>query len=324
MKRFILSVLITAGILFFLFTQISIRDLYALLKKVDPLWASLGIFGYILAIFFRALRYKWLIHSKRVPLADLFRISVFYNFSLMILPSKLGEFSYPYFLNKLWGITMTEGLASLIASRVYDIFTIFIIFLVGSIGFRGLFEINLVLTALLAVLLVGGTFSAFFYMGQLLEFFSSVIGKTSRLIGARDSKTFQWVQKKVLEIAEDFRAIKARQAYIPVILTSFTAWMAAFWLFYALMRGFGVNASFSKIIFGTTIAIAANALPISGLGNWGILEAGWTAGFLLVGLSKVEAITTGFGVHIILFVSAAVMSLLCWFTLQLPPGGRKQ
>ncbi|MBP1696816.1 MAG: hypothetical protein H6Q41_2004, partial [Deltaproteobacteria bacterium] len=38
----------------------------------------------------------------------------------MVLPSKLGELSYPYLLNKKSGMNVTEGLASLIVSRVYD------------------------------------------------------------------------------------------------------------------------------------------------------------------------------------------------------------
>ena len=96
----------------------------------------------------------------------------------------------------------------------------------------------------------------------------------------------------------------------PSPLTSLLSWVMAFWMFYAFLRGFGISTSFLNVVFGSTVAIIANAFPISGLGNWGILEAGWAAGFLLVGLSKVEAIATGFGVHIIIFITSAIMSLL--------------
>ena len=318
MKRLFLSILITIGILFFLLSQISLKDLYTLLKNADPFWILLGALAYLLGIFFRALRYKWLIHSKEIPLSDLFRISVFYSFSLMVLPSKLGELSYPYFLNRLCGMNMTEGLASLIASRVYDFFTILVIFLLASMGFQSLFKINVFLIIVLVTLLFGLTFFAFFYMSDLLKFFSNALGKISQRIGRKNSKPFQWTQKKIHEMAEDFYAIKARRTYLPVTVTSLVAWIMAFWMFYALLKGFGVSVTFSKVIFGSTVAIVANALPISGLGNWGILEAGWTAGFLLVGLSKVEAITTGFGVHIIIFMTGAVTSLVCWVTINLP------
>jgi uncharacterized membrane protein YbhN (UPF0104 family) len=70
-------------------------------------------------------------------------------------------------------------------------------------------------------------------------------------------------------------------------------------------------------VFGSTIAVIANALPISGLGNWGTLEAGWAAGFLIVGLSKEEAIATGLGVHILIFLICAITAFICWVSLNL-------
>ncbi len=317
MKRLLLSILITVGIIVFLFTQISLKDLYTPLKSIDPIWAILGSIGYFLAILFRALRFKWLIHSKDIPLSDLFRISVLYSLSLMVLPSKLGELSYPYLLNKISGMSITEGMASLIASRVYDFFIILMIFLFASIGFQDFFQINLFFIILLSAFLIGLILLLFFYMSDLLRLFSNFMGRLSRWAGSKNSKPFQWVQRKFHEIAEDFYAIQARRTYLPVTVTSLVSWIMVFGVFYAFLRGFGIEISFLKVVFGSTVAVIANAFPISGIGNWGTLEAGWAAGFLIVGLSKEKAIATGFGVHILVFIVCAIMSLICWVTLNL-------
>jgi uncharacterized protein (TIRG00374 family) len=316
LKKLFLSILITAVIIFALFTQISLRDLYTLLINMDPLWAALGSAGYFLAVLFRALRYKWLIHSKDVSLNDLFRISVFYNLSLMVLPSKLGELSYPYFLNKISGIGMTEGLASLIASRVYDFFIILMIFLFAAVGFQGLFRVNPFFIILLSILLIGLVLLVFFYMSQLLKLFSNGLVKISEWIGKENSKPIQWVQRKIYEVAEDFYAIKARKTYFSVTLASLISWIMVFLTFYAFVRGFRIGIPFLKVVFGSTVAIIANALPIGGLGNWGTLEVGWAAGFLMMGLSKSEAIASGFGVHILIFVLCAIFSFISWVTLK--------
>ena len=285
---------------------------------MDPFWAILGSTGYFLAILFRALRYKWLIHSRDIPLSELFRISVFYHLSLMVLPSKLGELSYPYLLNKISGMSITEGMASLIASRVYDFFIFLMIFLFASIGFQSFFKIHLFFIILLSAFSIGLTLLVFFYMSNLLRFLSNLMGRISQRIGTKSSKPFQWIQRKIHEIAEDFYAIKARKTYFPVTLTSLVSWITIFWMFYAFLRGFGIEMSFLKVVFGSTIAVLANALPISGIGNWGTLEAGWAAGFLMVGLSKEKAIATGFGVHIVIFVVCVVMGFICWVSLNLP------
>lgn len=315
-KRFILSIIITAIIFLVLFSQISLKDLYALLTTADPIWAALGTTGYILALFFRALRFKWLIHSKGVSLSDLFRMTAFYHLSLMVLPSKLGELSYPYFLNKISGINVTEGLASLIASRVYDFFIVLVVLLFVSIGFQGLFKVNLFLLIPLITFLIAFIIFTLYYMSNFLRWLSNGLKKISGRTGSRNVRFVQWIQTKMNEMAEDFYAIKARRTYLPVSLTSLASWFVIFWMFYAYMRGFGIEIPFTGMIFGSVVAVIANALPISGIGNWGTLEAGWTAGFLMVGLSKEKAIATGFGVHIFIFIACAIISLFCWAALK--------
>lgn len=320
LKRIILSILITIGIIFFLLLQISIKDLYILLKTIDPFWAILGSIAYFLAILFRALRFKWLIYSKGIPLLDLFRMTAFYHLSLMILPSKLGELSFPYFLNKISGMNVTEGLASLIASRVYDFFIIMMVLLFVTIGFQGLFKVNPLLIILLIAFLIGFIIFAFFYMSRFLSWFSNVLGKISNWTGSRNGRFVPWIQRKMNAMAEDFYAIKARKTYFPVSLTSLASWFMIFWALYAYMKGFGIQIPFTKMILGSTIAVIANALPISGIGNWGTLEAGWAAGFLMAGLSKEKAIATGFGVHILVFVICVIISFFCWVTLKKEKG----
>jgi len=314
LKRIILSILITAGIVIFLLFQISLRDLYTLLRTIDPLWLALGSIAYFLAILFRALRFRWLIHSKGIRLSDLFRITSFYHLSLMVLPSKLGELSYPYFLNRISGRNVTEGLASLVVSRVYDFFIILLILLSVSIGYQTLFKVNPFFLIPVVIFLIFLIVFAFFYMGRLLKWFSNVLGRI--FAGSRNVDFVSWVQKKMDEMAEDFDSIKARKTYLPVALTSSASWAMIFSGFYAYMRGFGIDVSSTKLILGSTIAVIGNALPVSGIGNWGTLEAGWAVGFLMVGLSKEKAISTGFGVHIIIFIVCALISFFCWVTFK--------
>ena len=316
MKRVLLSIFITVGIIFVLLLQISLKDLYALLKTADPIWVALGSGAYLLATLFRALRFRWLIYSKSVPLSDLFRITVFYHMSLMVLPSKLGEFSFPYFLNKIGGMNATEGLASLIVSRVYDFFIVLMVLLSVSVGFQGLFKVNLLLVIFLITFLIGFIVFGFIYMSSFLKYFSNVLGRISHWTGSKNAKFILWIQKKMSEVEEDFHAIKTRHTYFPVSLTSLASWVMIFCTFYAYMKSFGMDIPLTKMLFGSTVGVVANALPVSGIGNWGTLEAGWAAGFLMVGLSKEKAIATGFGVHIIIFIVCAIISFFCWVTLK--------
>jgi len=234
----------------------------------------------------------------------------------MVLPSKLGELSYPYLLNKISGRNVTEGLASLVVSRVYDFFIILMILLFVSIGYQTLFKVNPFFLIPFVILLILLMIFFFFYMGRLLKWFSNILGKIFNRAGSRYASFVSWIQRKMDETAEDFNSIQARKTYLPVSFTSLLSWAMIFLTFYAYMKGFGIEVPLTKILLGSTIGVIANALPISGIGNWGTLEAGWTAGFLMVGLSKEKAITTGFGVHIIIFIVCTIISFFCWLTLK--------
>lgn len=291
---------------------------------MDPLWIVLGSAGYFSATLLQSLRFKLLVHSRVVSLPELFRISIFYNLSNMILPSRLGELSYPYLLNKIGGLSITEGLASLITSRVYDFTVLLIFFLLSAIGFQSFFTTRFPLTVVFICLLIGITLSLFFYMNRILIFFSNQVRKVSERMGTNKGKTLQWVQRKMYDTAEDFHAIRSKGIYLRVTLTSLFLWMLIFFVFYAFLRGFGIELSLLKVIFGSGMGVVAGSIPVSGLGNWGTLEAGWTAGFLIVGLSMEEAIATGFAVHILMFSLCALAALISWASLVLSPNKEKQ
>jgi hypothetical protein len=316
LKRFLFPILITFVILLVLLKQISLEDLLALLKGIHPLWVALGSATYVLATLLRALRFRWLIHSKKISLDELLRISIFYHLSLMVLPSKLGELSYPYLLNRIGGISMTEGLASLIAARVYDFFIVLVIFLFSSLAFQNLFKVGLLFILLLTLLLILVILLVFFYMNNLLTLISRIWRKIFKMIRKEESRPSLWVQKKIHEISEDFYAIRAKKTYLVVSVTSLLSWFMIFLTFHAFLLGFGVHISFLKMVFGSTVAVIANALPIGGIGNWGTLEIGWAAGFLMTGLPKEQAIATGFGVHILIFIICALLGLLGWVTFK--------
>ncbi len=315
-KQISISISVTILILLLLFTQISIEEIINLLKNIDPLWIIIGSICYLLAIFCQALRFRYLIYSKDISILNLFRISILYNLANMILPSKMGELSYPFLLTKVSTLNITEGLTSLIASRVYDLLTILMIFLFASIGFQGIFKIKLFFIILFILLLIGLITLLFFYMPSILMLFWNILRHIFKWIGIKNQKYIQWVQKKIYEIAEDFYAIKAKRIFLPVIVTSLSLWGIIFFVFYLFLKGIGIGIPFLKVIFGSTIGLISSSLPISAIGNWGTLEAGWALGFLLLEFPKEKAIATGFSIHILITLLLILAGIISWFTLK--------
>lgn len=319
MKQFIISAFITVAIFFIFFTQISLKDLYYILKRIDPLWALLGTGFYILSTFFRALRFKWLIYTREIPIYELFKISVLYNLSIMILPSKFGELSFPYFLKRISGRSITEGLASLITSRIYDFSILIIIFLLASISNQSYFKtssLSKFLILIVSIFIVIIIIILFVYMGKILHGISTLLRILSQKSIFRNWRSWQWIKKKLNEFAEDFYATKAKKTSLQVLSSTLISWIMIFLAFYSFLMGFGVRLSILNVIFSSTFAIIASAIPIGVIGNWGTLEVGWTVGFLINGLSKQDAITSGFAVHILIFIVCFMMATIFRFNLK--------
>ena len=65
-KRIIIAVVLSATLVVFLLTQISIRDISETFKLVDPFYILVGFALYTGSSAFRALRFRLLLNQKSV------------------------------------------------------------------------------------------------------------------------------------------------------------------------------------------------------------------------------------------------------------------
>lgn len=316
MKRLIFSIAVTLLILILFFAQISLNEIFTFLKRIDLSWAILGAIFYIISIILRTLRFKWLIYTKEVPFYELFKISIIYHLSILVLPYKIGELSFPYLLNKISGRSITEGLASLITSRIYDFFAIVILFVLTFIFLQTNIKISLSLIITFIASSIFLTLILFKYMNNILQFISNILIGLSNRKTIFEWKYFKWIRKKIYEIGEDFSSIRAKRTTIPLALVSIISWIMIFWTFHVFLYSFGIKILFLNVVFSSILAVITSAIPVGAVGNWGMLEIGWTAGFMMTGISKQEAIASGFSVHILIFLVCFMLVIIFFLRLK--------
>jgi hypothetical protein len=74
----------------------------------------------------------------------------------------------------------------------------------------------------------------------------------------------------------------------------------------------GVSVSLPAVIWASSAAVVTYVLPVSGIGGFGSHEAGWTAGFRMVGVSTATALATGFAVNVLCTAAAVLLGILAW------------
>ena len=306
-KNKIIGILISIGFIAVLLTQIKISDVILILSKINLDTFVLGFVLYLSSYFFRTLRFKILLHNK-INFKKMFSIVCIHNLVNNILPARTGELSYVY-LTKKNGILTSEGIATLMIARVFDVIAISLLFFISTV-FVGYLP-NIILNALymiagvLAILIL--FFTSLVYKGEKVV---KIIDKVLEKIKLKKFKIVDFMLKKAYETTKSFERIKSKKIVLSSFLLSVLIWCSLYLMNYILLGGMGLDLIIWTVILGSTFSVIASLLPIQGVGQFGTYEGAWALAFIALGLPKETAIASGFGIHIIFVIFFSIMGLL--------------
>jgi hypothetical protein len=149
-----------------------------------------------------------------------------------------------------------------------------------------------------------------------------------RLFARRWKRVTVWYD----DLAEASSVRGRRRQFTGALVLSMAAWTCKLLMFSFLLRAIGVEGiPMWKIFFASGVTDLTMALPVHGLLSLGTVEAGWTAGFAIVGIEGIvgpgfSILEAGFSVHI-LWLSMAVLLMLPalpWLFLARGRGNRTE
>jgi len=313
-KNRIISIVISAVFIWILLTQINLNEIVLVLSKINLNIFVVGFCLYLSSYFFRTLRFKTLLNNK-IKFKKLFSIVCVHNLVNNILPARTGELSYIYLIKKN-GISTGEGIATLMIARVFDVIAISLLFFV-SVMFVGqlpsiLFNAFYVIAGALAVLIL--------FLGSLVYKGKKVIKLVDKILEKIKLKKFKiiaFLLKKAEETANNFERIKSKKVVFISFITSILIWCSAYSMNYVLLGGMGLDLMMWVVILGSTFSIISTLLPIQGIGGFGSSEIAWALAFITLGLSKEVAISSGFGIHILIVVYFLILGSFGIFIIKL-------
>jgi hypothetical protein len=137
------------------------------------------------------------------------------------------------------------------------------------------------------------------YLDKALCMFINLIKQCMRLfpsgIKIKDIK-FITLLKKTRKEAIKFRS--CRNITLMIILT-FCVWLSLIVFYQKMIGSLGIELDYKTVILGSFGASLASFLPINLMGNIGTLEAGWTLGFIAIGISPSDAAASGIMMHLV-------------------------
>jgi uncharacterized protein (TIRG00374 family) len=262
----------------------------------------------------RAQRLRVLIppSERRPPFGQVLAISAAHNMAAYVLPARTGEASLVVYLRGTSGVTTGEGVACLMVSRIADLGILCAWLALSSIalGVRGgpgagtwLLWLGLALALAAAAIL---------WLGARSERLVRLAVSLSRALRLDRGTRRGRLVARVEGFAATLALAGGGGRFARAALVSVPLWAGVF-AFYALLArgaGLGPELDFLQAVFGSSLAVLTNILPVNGLAGFGTQEAGWVAGFGLLGVGREAALTSGVAVHLAQLFNTCLFGLL--------------
>lgn len=302
MAKKIILVLLSALLVVYLLRQVDVREVFRVVYDFPPRYLFAG-FGFFLAGHFaRTIRFRILLR-KDIPFKSLFSITAVQTAASVFMPLRSGEFSLMYLLKREHDVDYAVGAAVIVLAKVLDFLVVAGLFFIslGTLPTVPPFYRELLPWA-------GGLF--------VITILSLLLLSRSREIYARmprffregpltENKLFENV-KKVFKGAE---VIRSRKTIFYAFSSTLLIWTFLYGSNFFVLWGVGLKLTLLEMIFVTTsMSLFAN-LPIHGPGGFGTLESFWTLILIALGVSKGEAIATGFASHLVTIAFLLVFML---------------
>ena len=314
---------ITALLVAFLWRFIDPKQLSEMLAatRLDLCLAGLGLW----VLLYSARTMRFVLLAPRTPWLSMYCIASLHNFLLRLLPMRTGDLSWAFLVRRAGSAGLGESLLNLLLLRVLDILCVLVFFSLalvvdlysGDGVFTGDSQSGLLLAGVTTVVVL----FLVLMMRRFIKIGVAIFGWFLNALGLMERPGVANIWQKVQNAVSSFSSVRPRVVWLAT-LASLACWALTYSVFLVLMRAFGLPVNVSQIVLGATGGVISGFLPIGGIGSFGTLEAGWTLGFVLVGLTRSQAVTSGFGVSLVTFAYTGIMAAIAWPVLNIL--GRKR
>ncbi len=280
-------------------------------------WLGLAFAVYLINILLRAMRFRYLIYSRRVKWLELIPVSALHNILMYLMPAKTGDVTYILIAKNRLDVSLTEGTATLLAARMYD-FSIVALILAALLPFSKdempgwIFRS----AALFCLLILIGALGIFAFLK-----FSKPSGMDSKKQERVSAGSLQKLLIRLRTAWDKFilglREIQEHGAHGKVALLTAGVWLCVYSNFYFAAQSMGLPITFYHIAIISIVMIPLTLLPLQGFANIGTHEVGWTSVLVAFNYPYETALAIAAGSHFVLLLSVLLSGGLAFFGAQI-------
>ena len=319
--RFGLSLLVAALIIALLLSwsgaePATIADRLTTLSARD-FWVSTGVLLFIYVL--RGARFRVLLSSSELPerpnVVSITSVTAAHGLAAYFVPAKLGEAALVMYLRRYLGVPALEGLALLVVARLLDLAAVagslsIACLTLGALGAYPTLDWLIPLGSLLALMTVG-----FIWASSNGDRLFHIVTFGMRLTRLDRTRLGERVSRVAVKLQVALRSVR-RTGLWRSALISIPVWLGVYLYYGVLARAFGLgDISFAETIFGASLAVLANLLPINGFAGFGTQDGGWVVGFTALGAAREVAMESALAFHLVYIFHICLFGLVGHCTL---------
>ncbi len=233
-------------------------------KRAEYIYLIPGILIYMLSIWFRALRWKYLLTTtKTVNSFRLYPVVVVGYMANNLLPFRLGELVRGYYLSKRENVSTVTGLSTIFIERILD--ALALIFLIGITSI--FIPIGDTVHGLSSLAKIPEPFLVFIFVAPFVALFGALIfialfrKKTEKFLHKFTKFVPQRLHLKLIDssgkLFDGLESLKSISMITKVLLLSIPIWICETFLFLFVALSLDLNMYFDGIIstFSATILV---------------------------------------------------------------------
>ncbi len=278
-----------------------------------PLWVAAGLFAVTTAC--RWLRVLIVVPPEARRPLPLLGVTAGHAFLNKIMPVRTGELAFPLLLRRATGASLTTGLLTLALLRVVEVACLAPIY-ATALALWGV-EVGAAIPTgpwliPIALGVAGATLAA---LPSLLRRGVSLGDRLLSRPSLRGSERAARIRRGLGESAGEVARVGVG-GMVMLSATTMVMWMSLFGVFHACVLALSIDIPFAQTIVGSGGGVLTNLLPINGIGSFGTLEVGWTAGFAATGEAISPVLAAGVVMHALVLVLTGVFALVGAFGLR--------
>lgn len=313
------SLLITVSIFYYLFSHISLSEVWGLILGVDRRSLYCFLLLSLSMSFFRTWRYLLLLGvvGYRPPAFALFLVVVVRNFFSDLLPARIGTLIYIYIVTARLGIPYSSASSSFALSFLFDIVAIVPLILIAMVMAGSVESISLggvlggtVVLGVISVLLI-----------KYLSWFCKVMAQWIKKYRGENNRIFDFFCQTESDIEKVKNAGIFDRLIVLSLLVRITKYASLYIFVYALLKPIGYGFEklhVAKVMLGIVAAELAASLPISGIAGFGAYEGTWALTFTMLGFEERIASLTAVSHHLFTQAYGYLLGALALLLLLLP------